>query len=350
MEGLEDGWEITITLLGGETETRHVFPSQVGHDYDRDGQDDLQEFMQGTDPNDPDTSGNGLLDGENIALSYEGPTAQEWMDRGIAYKELDDGRLEFQGAFDWRVDPTMQDTAGNGIMDGDEVGGFPVWILGQEHIVQTDPLEFDTSGDGMGDGFKRDSGLDPSTRDTDGDGVNDSIDINPWIEFQVRLEVESLTITRDPHGRNEVPLRLNLQLSQAPFESFPETVMVGQSVDGEPFSSETLNPSDSGGNFREGRHNATFALTAITQRNNEASRVDLFSHTTGGSESLIGAIHALTGELFVGRNEVDPWPDTATFTGEHGEITFRLVPVWPEPWQDCIDNGCRHGDGEFPWR
>ncbi len=348
MEDKQDGWEITITTLGGGQETRHVFPSERGHDYDRDDQDDLQEFLQGTDPNDADTSDNGLLDGNNVVLGPEEHPAPEWIDRGIAYEELHDGRFEFQGAFNWSVDPTMQDTAGNGILDGDEVRGYEVWVLGERRIVKTAPLEFDTSGDGMGDGFKRDAGLDPSTRDTDGDGTIDHSDVNPWIDFQLRLEVVSLNITSSEHG-SQVPLRFDLFLQDAPWQSPTQSVQVGDTADGAPFSSGALSPSDGGGDFRQGRHNTSFSLTAISENDNDQA-VDLFSKTTG-STSLVGAIHALTGELHHGQGEGrQPWPATATFEGDHGDVTLRLVPVWPEAWQSCIDDGCRHGDGDFQWR
>jgi hypothetical protein len=349
MEGMEDGWEIQITLLNGDVVTRHVFPSQEGHDFDKDGLDDLQEYIQGTDPNDADTSGDGLLDGNNVVLSPEDSLSAQWIERGIVYKELDDGRLEFQGSGDWQVDPSMQDTAGNGIMDGEEVGGFEVWILGERRFVTTIPHEYDSSGDNMGDGFKRDSGLDPTVQDTDGDGVPDIRDVNPWIDFQFRLEVVSLNLTSDPKGRNNPPMWFQVQSRDLSWQGPPVNVRVGETTDGAPLSSSTLVPSDEGGDFLRGQFNTSFAVTAVSADNQGEMVMDLFSSTTG-STSLIGAIHALTGELSMGHSDRDSWPDAARFEGEHGDVTLRLVPVWPDAWQRCIDEGCRHGDGEFPWR
>lgn len=336
MEELKDGWMIEITLMGGDTETRHVFPSEWGHDYDRDGQDDLQEYMQGTDPNDPDSSGNGLLDGENIALGPEEHPAADWIERGIAYRELDDGRLEFQGSFPWKVDPAVQDHDGDGILDGQEVGGLDVWILGEARRVTTDPAEYDTSGDGMGDGRKRDMGLDPSSKDTNGDGVPDRSSVNPWVDLRVQLEVDTLDIAR---AQDQVTF--DLQFSQQSWQLRVD--------EGGGFSSDPLEVTSTGGDITRGRHNTTFALTAMPE-DGDTDPVDLFSHTTG-STSLIGSLHGLTGDLYVGQNDGrEPWPEDATFEGDDGQVTLRLVPVWPDDWQRCIDEGCRHGDGDFEWR
>lgn len=345
-----DGYEITITKLDGSEETRQVEPSPEGLDADGDEVDDCVEFHQRTDPNDPDSSGDGLLDGLNVTLEEDDPRAEEWLERAIAHEETDDGQIVFFGSHAWGLDPTMQDTVGSGILDGEEVAGFSVWILGEERVVRTDPNQRDTSGDGMFDGDKRRLGLDPTLRDMDGDGVPDHDDLNPWVDFELRLSVDSLTLKEDPHGRSQRNLWLSLRLPGDEFQSPPNNqVTVGETADGEPFSSPTLTPGDAGGSIQSGQHNTTFTISAFSQEDGDPVLLDFFSQTVGTS-SLVGEIQALTGELFHGQGASEPWPSSATFEGEHGNITLRLMPVWPDDWQACVDNGCRHGDGEFQWR
>jgi hypothetical protein len=338
-----EGFPITITRMDGSTEERHVYPSPRGLDADEDGLDDCQEFAYGTDPNDPDTTGNGLLDGEHVVLRSTDDLAQTWIERGIVYHEREDGRLVFQGSVSWSLDPTKEDTFGTGISDGEEVRGFPVWILGEERIVRTDPRAIDTSNDGLSDRLKRDLGLDPSLRDTDGDGIGDHNDVNPWLGFRVRLEVLGLNVSQ---GTTAWVL---LQLSGAPFQSAPTALQSG-SNNGSAFSSPVLDHSDGGGDILNGRHNVTFAVTFLRQ----GGSLDLFSATTGSS-SLIGAIHALTGDLYYAApgqsgQPGTAWPESARFSGADGDVTLRVVPEWPAAWQSCIDAGCRHGAGDFLWR
>lgn len=91
-------------------------------------------FGCGTDPCSPDTDGDGLLDGEEVA-------------RG--------------------TDPHGADTDGDGVSDFDELRAVP----------PTDPLGFDVDGDGMPNGWERRYGLDPNdpsdaAQDMDGDGLS----------------------------------------------------------------------------------------------------------------------------------------------------------------------------------
>lgn len=346
MEGLEGGWEINITLLGGEQEVRRVFPSQAGTDFDEDGLDDLEEYLQGTDPNDPDTSGDGLLDGPSVVISPLEARAREWLRLGLVHFEKQDGSFEFQGSNAWGVDASGQDMDGDGISNGDEVKGFDVWMLGEPRLMRTVPTRYDTSGDGFSDLDKARRGLAPTSRDTDGDGVQDASDANPYLDFRPRLEVVSLNLSRSE------TMWVVLQMGNERFQSPAQRLPAGQTP--QPgLSSSVLNVTDEGANLRRGAHNLTFVVTAVAEGGSGPYRLDLFSRSTG-SENLFAAIHALTGELFWSHDgpgaPVEPWPSTATFGGEDGEITLRLVSVWSEPWQRCIDDGCRHGDGEFPWR
>lgn len=90
-------------------------------DTDKDGLPDVREKELGTDPNNPDTDGDGLTDGQEVLV--------------------------------YHTNPLKSDTDGDGLSDGDEV---LVW--------KTDPLNPDTDGDGYPDGEEVQSGYNPLGR------------------------------------------------------------------------------------------------------------------------------------------------------------------------------------------
>lgn len=108
--------------------------AEAGMDHDEDGIDDRDEFGLGTDPANPDTDGDGLLDGQEVDV-YE-------------------------------TDPLDPDTDGDGSSDGDEV-----------NVHGTDPLDPDSDGDGLQDGEEIELGTDPLERDSDGDGLSDADEV-----------------------------------------------------------------------------------------------------------------------------------------------------------------------------
>ncbi|MBI1812914.1 hypothetical protein HY285_00325 [Candidatus Peregrinibacteria bacterium] len=97
-----------------EGETCYVMTSAqlfIGSDVDGDGLNSKLEQNGSTDPNNPDTDGDGLTDGEEV--------------------------------FTYRTDPLRRDTDGDGLIDGLEVR------------TGTDPLSADTDHDGICDGYCR---------------------------------------------------------------------------------------------------------------------------------------------------------------------------------------------------
>lgn len=112
-----------------------VLPRQVLTDADLDGLRDEVEALLGTDPFDPDSDGDGLLDGDEVNSLG--------------------------------TDPLDEDTDGDGLGDGAEV---------KDH--GTDPLDPDSDRDGLSDGSEVDvHGTDPLNPDTDGDGFSDGVEI-----------------------------------------------------------------------------------------------------------------------------------------------------------------------------
>ncbi len=112
-------------------------PSSAG-DSDFDGLSDAEEARLGTDPNDPDTDNDGLLDGREAG---PGGTGTDPRKRDTDNDDLPDG-LE-TSASGPGTSPVNPDTDGDGILDGVELSHTP---------TPTDPLNPDTDGDGRGDG------------------------------------------------------------------------------------------------------------------------------------------------------------------------------------------------------
>ena len=116
----------------------------VGSDRDRDGMSDVAEARMGTDPNNPDTDGDGLLDGE-------------------------------------------EDNNGNGIWDVDE--------------HESNPLDPDTDGDGLNDGLEVRYGTDPTNEDSDGDCIPDGLeDANLNGDYNAGAETNALASDTDGDG------------------------------------------------------------------------------------------------------------------------------------------------------
>ena len=112
-------------------------PSSAG-DSDFDGLSDAEEARLGTDPNDPDTDNDGLLDGREAG---PGGTGTDPRKRDTDNDDLPDG-LE-TSASGPGTSPVNPDTDGDGILDGVELSHTP---------TPTNPLSWDTDGDGRGDG------------------------------------------------------------------------------------------------------------------------------------------------------------------------------------------------------
>src|SRR5262249_48229056 len=88
---------------------------------DHDGLTNLEEFQAGTDPRNPDTDGDGVLDGDEVHK--------------------------------YHTDPLNPDSDGDGLTDGDEIR------------LGTNPLNRDTDGDGIPDGVEIKLGLNPLVAD-----------------------------------------------------------------------------------------------------------------------------------------------------------------------------------------
>jgi outer membrane protein OmpA-like peptidoglycan-associated protein len=138
-----------------------TFGGEPDDDKDGDGLTRSQEKALGTDPLNPDTDGDGLLDGEEVNIYGTDPLNPDTDGDGLS-----DG----DEVHKYKTDPLKVDTDGDGLTDGDEV---------LKH--KTDPLKADTDGDGLNDYdeimvYK----TDPLKADTDGDGLNDGAEVNVY--------------------------------------------------------------------------------------------------------------------------------------------------------------------------
>jgi outer membrane protein OmpA-like peptidoglycan-associated protein len=149
--GLNDAWwgifaRISITIFGSD------------NDADHDGLLKSEEKRLGTDPNNPDTDGDGLSDGDEVNKYHTNP---------LKVDTDGDGLSDGDEVLKYHTDPLKVDTDGDGLSDGDEISLF-----------KSDPLKKDTDGDGLSDGdevliYK----TDPLKGDTDRDGIGDGIEV-----------------------------------------------------------------------------------------------------------------------------------------------------------------------------
>ncbi|MDF3130755.1 alpha-amylase family glycosyl hydrolase [Kiritimatiellaeota bacterium B1221] len=134
-----------------------------------------------TDPGNPDTDGDGILDGvedanQNGWVDGDGealdPTFNPWLERdwpdGVKqpleiWTETDPNNADTDG--DALTDGYGEDKDRNGLIAGDS-NGDRIYDAG-EAWTETDPLNADTDGDGLPDGWEVNNGLDPLDDGTD---------------------------------------------------------------------------------------------------------------------------------------------------------------------------------------
>ena len=122
-------------------------PNPNSADGDNDGLTDREEAaIDGLDPNDDDTDGDGIKDGTEIA---NGTNPTDATDPSSTNDKDKDGLSDKREA-ELGTDPTKADTDEDGVKDGDEV-----------LTHKTDPLKPDSDGDGFTDGQEVSAGSDP---------------------------------------------------------------------------------------------------------------------------------------------------------------------------------------------
>lgn len=168
-------------LMDGNTIVRTAGPWTGTGDPDADCLNNADEAASGYDPCNPDTDGDGMMDGWEWTFS----TNNVAHTNALAMDGRDDG------ADDPQQDPDA-DLDGDGAANIDE---YLWWVNNSSSCVATaggamgvtnspDPTKVDTDGDGMGDGYEMYvTNLNPivfnaGTNDLDGDGLNDRDEYN----------------------------------------------------------------------------------------------------------------------------------------------------------------------------
>ena len=173
-----DGW------VTGKAGINIFFGSSDADDDDNDGLTNGEERKLGTDPENPDTDGDGLKDGEEVHRYKTNPLQVDTDGDGLSDGDevlkyhtdplkVDtdgDGLSDGDEVLKYHTDPLKMDTDGDGLTDGDEVLKY-----------HTDPLKVDTDGDGLSDWDEvKTYNTDPNKTDTDGDGLSDGDEVKKY--------------------------------------------------------------------------------------------------------------------------------------------------------------------------
>lgn len=158
--------QVTVTYEDGQTEESVTTVNNINEenmenlevdrgDDDEDGVLNFLEEMYHTDPQNPDTDGDGLTDYEEMAVTGTDPTLADTDGNGTSDGEEDldgDGLTNFQELHEYNTNPIAIDSDGDGISDGEEVNTY-----------HTDPNNTNTDGDGRDDNWEVMNGYDPTT-------------------------------------------------------------------------------------------------------------------------------------------------------------------------------------------
>ena len=185
--GIPDGLEIA---LGGDP--LYKFDDLTLSDIDGDGVRDEDEKLYGTEPLDPDTDGDGILDGSEL-FSYGTDPLSEDTDS--------DGLEDPRELFEEYTSASSEDSDGDGLADPEELG------------IGTSPLLMDTDGDGIDDKVEVSIGTDPLNPDTDGDGLIDGRETRTNISSPLKRDTDNdgtldgpdIWLGRDPRIPDERP-------------------------------------------------------------------------------------------------------------------------------------------------
>ncbi len=155
-------------------------------DTDADGLPDAQEAALGTSLNNPDSDGDGLLDGWEVSNSLNPLSAvgNDGADRDIDNDTLTNIQEQEAGS-----NPRNADTDNDGLSDSDEVeaGTNPALADtdhdglsdGLEDSIDTNPLQPDSDSDGMNDGWEYRYGFDPIVNNASDNASDNDIGTDP---------------------------------------------------------------------------------------------------------------------------------------------------------------------------
>ena len=164
-------------------------------DDDNDGLFNIIEEIYGTDPENPDTDGDGLTDYEEVYITGTDPLKYDTDENGIndADDDSDGDGLSNREEIELGTDPRNADTDGDGLSDYDELNKY-----------NTDPLKADNDGDTLNDGDELAIGLDPNNPETFG---------IPDAEYKVEQIVAADSDALKKVNTDESPYKLSLEVT-----------------------------------------------------------------------------------------------------------------------------------------
>lgn len=167
-------------------------------DKDMDGLIRKIEKEVGTDPDNFDSDGDGLNDGEEVNTYKSNPLNAD--SDGDGLKDSDEVKL-------YNTNPIIADTDGDGLNDGVEVNMYKTnpskvdsdndGLSDNEEITKhkSDPLKADSDGEGLNDGDEiKKYKTDPLKNDTDSDGLFDGEEVIKYKTDPLRRDSDSGTI------------------------------------------------------------------------------------------------------------------------------------------------------------
>jgi len=162
----------------------YSFGDSGDKDNDGDGLSNSEEKMFRVNPNNPDTDGDGLRDGEEIKAYRTDPRKPD--SDGDGLKDGEEIRT-------CKTNPAMADTDGDGISDGSEV---------LQH--NTDPAKADTDGDGLVDGEEvLRHKTNPAKPDTDGDGLTDGQEVTQFKTDPLKADTDGGSVHDGQEAANK---------------------------------------------------------------------------------------------------------------------------------------------------
>ncbi len=167
-------------------------------DPDGDGLTNREEKQLGTDKRNPDSDGDGLMDGAEVLTHKTNPLNAD---------SDGDGLKDGEEVNTYHTDPNKADTDGDGLNDGAEV---------TQH--NTNPLKADTDGDGLSDGAEVNQyKTNPNKTDTDGDGLADGAEVNQHKTDPNKIDTDGGTVNDGQEITNNTnPLDPNDDIPKKP--------------------------------------------------------------------------------------------------------------------------------------
>ena len=154
--------------------------STCGTDPDNDGLTSSEEAILGTDPNNPDTDGDGINDGQEVNVDNTDPLNDCDSKGGTPLADSDcdgDGLTTAEEAL-IGTNPDIADTDNDGVNDGQEVNTDGTDPLDDcDSIGGTPTTESDCDDDGLTLAEEEARGTDASKADTDEDGIMDGQEV-----------------------------------------------------------------------------------------------------------------------------------------------------------------------------